>query len=835
MSPEVLINVSVGSIPLNNGSCTKCDLCKGRSEVINGYGNKEAKILFITDTTSAYEEGGHRPLQGLNGKLFDRLLLRAGISRASVFTTSVIRCKGAPKQPKLLQVSIDKCKDYLDQEIKAINPTVIVPMGGTALKVVLGSKALNITKERGINHFSEKYNCKVIPIFHPAYLMQVPHYEQVTVQDLCRIKYESRSRELIPPPEKKCTTITTVAEFDTFLANYLTAPVIASDIESTGLDWVTDKVIGVSFSKDGEEGYYIPLIKGGGSLECPWGDRSYIITGLKALLEGPAQKIFHNGSFDTKMLKADLGIEVKNYCWDTLLMDHLLDENARGLHGLENCALRFTDLGNYKQSVVQWFKDQKVAEKNRDYTQLPLELIGPYGCLDSIATFMLWELFTPKLKAQNLLRLYRQIVMPIQLRLIETEFRGVEIDKDYMAKLEVKFKEELVDLEQKIYQLVGTFKISSPQELEEMLFTKLKLKPLHKTDSGKWSTDKEVLKSLQGKHPVIEPLQRFKLVKKLLSTYVIGLQEKLDKDGRLHTSYLVTGTTTGRLSSRRPNLQNIPASTNDIQNAFIAGKDRVFIASDYAQAEWRAWANFSKDPQMIADCNAGEGFDIHKTVASVIFGVTQDKITKPQRNLAKTCVFGGIYGRGPNSIAEQFKVPMHEARQIVDYIKRRYPIGFRWLNDQQQQAQKTGEVTTQFGRIRHLQPALESFNAEVRAKALRLACNSPIQGTIGDLNSIATLRVLDRFEKEKIDGYLALTIHDALIFSVAASQQELAGHIIKEEMQRQVSGFIVPMRVDMKIGIRWGDVKKYEDEYQDNVEELKNEVDEPDEDLEDLE
>lgn len=832
--PQLNPSPSLNTISLGNGACTKCDLCKNRTLVINGYGNTQTKILFVTDTVSGYEESAQKPLQGVNGKLFDRMLVQAGLSRASIFITPVIRCKGAPKTPKQLQISIDACREYLDKEIEAIKPNVIVPMGSTALKTVMGNRTLNITRERGILHFSDKYQCKVVPIFHPNYLMQVPHYEQVTIQDLCRIKLESQSLGALPTPKRNHKVILTVEDFKSFLATHRLADTLACDIESTGLDWLVDKVIGISFSRAAGEAYYIPFIKGSGDLSPLWGEhQNFIVDGVKLLLSGPSKKIFHNGAFDVKLLKQDLGVDVVNFCWDTLLMDHLLDENARGLHGLENCALRFTDFGSYKQPVVRWFKDQKIAEKNRNYAMLPLELIGPYGAADSDVTFTLYELFVPKMKEQGLMRLFTQIVMPIQKRLIETEFRGIEIDVDYLSKLEVQFKEEIINLEQSIYKLVGTFKINSSQELEEILFTTLKLKPLKKTKTGRWSTDKEVLKELSGQHPIIEPLQRYKLVTKLLRTYVIGLRLKLDKLGRLHTSYLVTGTTTGRLSSRKPNLQNIPASTNDIQNAFIAGRGRLFIAADYSQAEFRAWANFSRDPQMIADCNQGEGFDIHKEVASVIFKVPTTKITKIQRNLAKTCLFGGIYGRGPNSIAEQFKVPMAEAHRIVEYIKRRYPLGFKWIVRQQHEAQRTGVVRTLFGRTRHLAPALESLNDEIRAKALRLAVNSPVQGTIGDLNSIATLRVLDRFEKEGIDGYLALTIHDALTFNVAEAQKDQATRIIREEMERPVQGFDVPVFVDMKIGERWGVVRKIEDEeFLEDPKEINEEVEDEDGDEE---
>lgn len=789
-----------------------CPVCQGTHLIIKGAGNPQSKIVFVTDNTGPYEEGVGKPLQGMNGKLFDRLLLRAGLSRKDVFITSAIRCKNVSKKPKDLQRAIESYFEQLNQEIVEVNPNIIVPMGTTALRAVLQSKTLNITKERGIVRQVEKYGRKVLPIFHPAYLMQVPNYEQITVQDLLRIKNESRSKEQLTVADKKLTTITTLDEFYKFVAEYKNVSELACDIESTGLSWFTDKIIGISFSKAENEGVYIPLIKGNGDLSSCWEtDHPRIFSGLREVLEGPSRKIFHNGTFDIKMLKGILGIEVANFCQDTLLMDHLLDENARGLHGLESCALRFTDFGSYKQPVVQWFKDHKIAEKNRDFSLLPPELLHKYGAADAAVTFVLFKLFWAKLQEEGLTRLYTQVIMPAQRRLIETEYRGVEIDKDYLDKLGVQYKARLLDLEQQIYKLVGTFKITSSQELEKVLFTQLGLTPIEKTKSGRWSTDKTTLKELEDKHPVIKPIREFKLLTKLLRTYVVGMGKLLDSQNRLHTSYLLTGTTTGRMSSRRPNLQNIPAATNDIQTAFIAGKDRVFIAADYAQAEFKVWAHFSKDPRMMADCCKGKDFDIHNEVASITFKKPIHQITKQERNLAKTTVFGGIYGRGVKSISEQFKVPLQEASSILEYIKHRYPLGFRWIANQKHEATKTGEVYTLFGRKRRLKPMLESFNEEAKAQALRLAVNSPVQGSIGDLNNIAMLRVLKRFEQEKVDGYLALTIHDALTFNVLASQQELAARIIKEEMEAPAGDMAVPMRVDMKMGPTWGSVRKMED------------------------
>jgi DNA polymerase I len=828
---------SVGYIDLKNKDCNKCNLCQGRSAVVNGFGNFESKILFVTDSVGGYEESALQPLQGDNGELFNSLLKRAGLSRKNIFVTSVIRCKNAPKKPKELQVSIDACKDYLDQEIATIKPNVIVPLGGTALKVILQSKLLNITEERGVLHWSEKYQCKVIPIFHPNYLYNVPQHENVTIIDLIRIKSESRSPVPIPTPRVKTKVILTIEEFRAFKQEYKSAELLAVDIEATGLDWMKDHVIGMSFSKSKTEGYYIPLIVGGGAcnlqtktLEKIWGDDySEIIEGLKELLEGSAQKILHNGSYDLKMLLSDLKIEVNNFCWDTLLMDHLLYENAQGLHGLENCALRFTDFGSYKRSTIAFFKDFKIPKKKRDYSLLPLQLIGPYGCLDTIVAFSIFETLYKQLQDNDLLRLYKQVVLPIQKVLIKTEMRGVGIDKEYLTHLGKKYETDISETEQQIYKLVGTFKINSNKELPNLLYNKLKLPKINRTKSGNWSTDKKTLEELADKHPVISLIQKYKMLEKVKGTFIEGILAKLDSNDRLHTSYLVWGTVSGRLSSRGPNLQQIPSKILDIQQAFIAGSGRVFIASDLKQAEWRAWANFSQDPQMVNDCNQDPRlFDIHKEVASISYHIPVEKVTKLLRDLAKRLVFGVLYGLSAKSAAEQLKCPIEDAYTILNYIKQRYPYGFNWIENLKKIILNHGIVRTHFGRIRHLQPMLDSVNKELQSKALRQGVNSVIQGTIGDLNNIATIRILNKFEKENIDGYLALTIHDALIFSVLESQQAQAVKIIEEEMTRPVENWNIPMFVDVKVGSRWGEVHKVEDEEL-PLPDLEDQIDEEDE------
>lgn len=809
-------------IELNNSNCSKCNLCKTRSEVINGYGDIHAKILFVTDMVGGYEEATKKPLQGTNGKIFDRLLINAGISRSDVFITSAIRCKGSSKKQKEINKSIDACKEYLEKEINEIKPNIIVPLGSNALKAILENKTLNITDTRGIVHYSNKYNCKVIPIFHPNYLFMNPHHESVTLIDLLRIKRESKSKLPLVPPKRNHKVITTLKDFNTFLGIYKQATRLAVDIEATGLNWLKDKVIGISFSKASGEGYYIPFTTGSGrfniltrQLELFWGDNHQVILdGVRELLEGSAEKILHNGSYDIKMLRHALSITVNNFRWDTMLMDHLLYENAKGLHGLENCALRFTDFGSYKQDVINWFKSWKIPKKKRDFSLLPPELLYGYGAEDADVTFTLFDLFLPRLKDHNLLRLFTQVILPTQEVLIETELTGVPIDKEYLTNLEKKYQNRIIELEQEIFKLVGTFKVNSNKELPDMLYNKLKLSPSRRTPSGAWSTDKESLEELKDKHPVVKFIQEYKLTDKILGTFITGILNKLDDRGVLHTNYLLHGTNTGRSSSRNPNLQNIPAGINDIQNAFIAGIDRVFIASDFSQAEFRVWAEFSQDPQMIADCNRGKDFDIHKEVASRSFGIPVSDIgdKDPKRKLAKAVLFGGMYGQSAKSCGEFIGVPVELAYKVQDYIKHRYRVGFAWFKRQHQVAQFKGEVKTLFGRIRHLQPLLESFNEEIRAKALRQAVNSPVQGSVGDLNNIATLRINRRFKKENIDGYLALAIHDSLIFNVKASQQDLASKIIKEEMERPVEGLNVPMYVDVSVGFRWGEVRKIEEE-----------------------
>lgn len=1139
------------SIGLNNSECQKCGLCTTRTKVFNGLGNPQAKILFVVDKITHREVNSNKHIQGLNEILFNNLLRAAGISKNDVFFTSATRCDGYIKKPKDHFLFSQECFGYLEQEVQQIKPNIIVPIGADAAKAVFQTKTFNISKGRGTLRYSKKLQCKVIPILHPGFLIQNPAHEDITVLDLKAIKAESTCTSPLPTPVRNHKTILTIEDFNQFLVDYSNAPVLASDIESTGKEWLKDKIIGISFSKVAGEAVYIPFIKGQGNLEDYWEDnQSAVYQGVKRLLEGPSAKIFHNGSFDIKILKANMDIHVCNFAWDTLLMDHVLYENAKGLHGLEDCAYRFTDFGNYKTSAIDWFEEQGIPKDKRDFSLLPTEILYPYAANDSDATFTLYDIFKPKLKEQDLLRLFNQVTMPLQRLVIEVEYRGIEIDTQYLNDLGERYRVRLIDLEQQIYKLVGTFKITSGKQLQKVLFVDLKLKATKKTPSGGWSTDKEALEPLKGKHPVIDLLVDYKLIKKLLSTYVEGLQEKLDSNNRLHTNYLLFGTTTGRLSSVNPGLQNIPARTNDIQLAFLPGADRVFIAADYAAAEfacirgdqrvlmadstlkcikdiqvgdkvwsveelptfrsrrpkiatvqkviyqgkkacqivqdgtntlvatsdhkflrrrgpfssnstWKpvnkgdrcytfpqgaipdireyirgtilglyltdgtvsnvwqnnmqlsisqkdpqvlnwvkdqlrkdgiksslgnnaihvygqvavtkfleqykytdnfsyirgfisglllgdgwfgggsklkpsnratlglsivhpevldltykalnrikeekkykfeytvynfpirkdkdhkpffhfimqassmflfpivvpcdkqqrmqlrieqtsnlqtlttstvdiapleglhdtydlttsegtfvcenyvvhnCWANFSKDPQMKADIEQGKEFDIHRNVGSVVFGIPKDQITKDQRNLAKTCLFGKMYGRGPNSVAEQFKVPVEQAKKILDYVQRRYPVGFRWLAQQQHEAQRVGYTKTHFGRIRHLQPLFNCLDEEIRAKALRLALNSPIQGTIGDLTNIAALRVTKRFQKEGIDGYLALNIHDALVFSVPKAQEKLALAVVQEEMERPVERFSIPMRVEIKVGPTWGSVHKLEDE-----------------------
>ena len=796
---------------INNAGCTKCGLCKFRRNIVNGTGSPSAKIFIVGEGPGPSEDGYAQPFVGPSGKLLKRLMQQAGIDYRDVYFSNCVRClpKGTAKpvrEPSYEE--IEACAPYLEEEIAAVKPTVIVPAGNTALRYILGAKNLNITRQRGLEIWSEKYQCKVCPMFHPAAILRNPKYEGVTVQDLIRIKASSASTELTTIGLGTYEVVDDKLKLDALFHHLETEPEISIDIETTSLDWMSSQIISIGFCWKERTGWCLPLLNTKQAETDPttrfWDDATYlsIQDRLKKAMALPSKKILQNGKFDLKHLLY-AGISVNNFYFDTMLAHHLLDENAENLHGLKEMAWVYTDMGGYDKEVDDYFAANRKLK--RQYILLPFKTLVRYNAADADCTFRLFKKFKPMISDQGLSRLFRQIVMPMSNVFLHTELIGAQVDTNYVEKLRVEYTAKKGELEAKIFAKTGEFNIRSTKELRKVLYEDNGFETDQLTKTGALSTSKNVLAELLKEHQssdVLANLLEYKKTMTMLSTFIKGMSSHLDSNGRVHSTYKLHGTATGRSSSAEPNLQNIPREST-IRGMFIAKPGYTLIEADYGQAEFRFWAYYSQDPQMILDISSGK--DIHKMTASSAFGTPIDQITKKQRQDAKAIVFGLMYGRGVASVAEQLQISEDEAQRVVDVFFNRYPRAKRWLKDIVFFARHHGYVKNHFGRLRRL-PGINSTDQEVRSEAERQSKNSPIQSGASDMTFIASIRIKREFEKRQLSGQLVLTVHDSVIYEVPDAEVAESIKIIKTEIERPIEGVNVKMQAEIKSGTRWGEL-----------------------------
>lgn len=803
---------------INNAGCTKCGLCKFRKNIVNGSGDPSARIFIVGEGPGLKEDVYGQPFVGPAGSLLKKLMQQAGLDYRTVFFSNTVRClpKGTTKvvrEPSYEE--IDACAPYLEEEIAAIKPTVIVPAGNTALRYIMGAKNLNISRQRGLEIWSEKYNCKIMPIFHPAAILRNPKYENVTMQDILRIKASAQSSGLSVTGIGKYEVADTPEKLDKLFHHLETEPVIAFDIETTGLDWLDSQIISIGFSWEERTGWTLPLLNTKKTLEEPitrfWDDATYasICDRLRKAMAKPSLKVAHNSKFDLKHM-IHHGFPVANANFDTMLAHHLIDENAENLHGLKDLAWVYTDMGGYDKEVDDFFTTNRTYKKQ--YIMLPFATLVKYNAADADCTFRLWKKFDPILQQQSLSRLKKQIVMPMRDVLLQTELVGVQVDTSYIENLRQEYSKKKEELGAQIFQETGEFNINSAKELREVLYEKSGFTTDMTTKKGALSTNRETLTKLAKEystHNVPKLLLQYRETTKMLSTFIEGLSQWLDFNGRVHSTYKQHGTVTGRLSSAEPNLQNIPRDST-IRGIFISKPGCTLIEADYGQAEFRFWAQYSQDPRMIADIVASAGDpdkDIHKMTASSAFGVPVALVTPKQRQDAKAIVFGLMYGRGTWSVAQQLGMNEEDAERVVQIFFGKYPVAKRWLKETVNTARRQGYVMNHFGRIRRL-PGINSTDEIVRSEAERQAKNSPIQSGASDMTCIASMRIKREFEKNKLNGQLVLTVHDSVIYEVPDEEVTQSLSIIKNEIERPIEGINVPMVAEVKMGRRWGSLDK---------------------------
>jgi DNA polymerase-1 len=576
------------------------------------------------------------------------------------------------------------------------------------------------------------------------------------------------------------------------LQKLLTTKTFSLDTETTGTDAITAELVGMSFSTAENEAYYIPV-------PADKEEARQIVSELKPALEKPdILKVGQNIKYDLIML-ARYGTEVAGPMFDTMVAHYVLQpELYHNMDYLAEIYLRYRTI-HIEELIGPKGKGQ------RNMRDLAPEDIYKYACEDADVTLRLKAVLEKELKKAGAEKLFYEIEMPLVPVLAYMERNGVRVDTEALKQASAHFTERMNQIEKEVHDLAGTeFNIASPKQVGEVLFDKLKIvaKP-KKTKTGQYVTSEEVLESLRGKHEIVGKILEHRGLKKLLGTYIDALPQLINPEtDRIHTSFNQTVTSTGRLSSSNPNLQNIPIRNEDgkeIRKAFIPDDGCLFFSADYSQIELRIMAHLSGDHHMIEAFR--EGDDIHAATAAKISKIGLDEVTSDMRRKAKTANFGIIYGISVFGLAERMNVDRKEAKELIDGYFETYPQIRAYMDKSIEVARENGYISTILGRKRYL-PDIHSHNAVVRGYAERNAINAPIQGSAADIIKIAMVNIYQRFKQEGIRSKMILQVHDELNFSVLPEEKDRVQQIVIEEMEKAYP-MQVPLRADCGWGANW--------------------------------
>lgn len=564
------------------------------------------------------------------------------------------------------------------------------------------------------------------------------------------------------------------------------------DTETTSINSLDTGLVALSFSWEAGKGYLVPFPD----------DRPKtleMLEILRPLFENPAiRKVGQNMKFDIQVL-ACYGIEVKGPIFDTLIAHYLLEPDMR--HNMNLLSELY--LGYSPIHIESLIGEKGPAQKTM--RTVPVEKIRDYSVEDSDVTIQLKKVFEPKIILQGLDELAEKVEMPLIRVLAAMERYGVKLDMEDLAIIMADLRDDIIKLENEIYQLAGTeFNISSPKQLGDILFIRLKLDDKARmTKTKQFITSEEILQRLISKHPIVEKVLDYRGLKKLLTTYVETLPLLVDpKTGRIHTCFNQAVAATGRLSSNNPNLQNIPIRDErgrQIRKAFVPEKGYVFLSADYSQIELRLMAHLSGDQGMIDDFLSGQ--DIHAATASKIFGVEIKDVTREMRSKAKTANFGIIYGISAFGLSERLNIGRKEAKELIDGYFSSYPGVKLYMEESIRAARELGYVKTMFGRRRYLRD-IHSRNQMVRGMAERNAINAPIQGSAADIIKIAMVRIFERMTAEKYVSKMILQVHDELIFEVYEPEFDRLKDMVLYEMSNAVK-LVVPLVAEWGRGNSW--------------------------------
>jgi DNA polymerase-1 len=565
------------------------------------------------------------------------------------------------------------------------------------------------------------------------------------------------------------------------------------DTETTGLDPKQARLVGLAFSFAPHTGYYVPVPQDATEAKA-------ILDEFRPVLESEGiEKVGHNLKFDLSVLKWQ-GISVGGKLFDTMVAHSLIEPEMR--HGMDYLSEVY--LGYTPVPITKLIGDAKSDQINM--ADVPVAKVAEYSAEDADVTWQLRTALEPLLKERGQERVFYEVESPLIPVLVDMEFEGIKVDAAALADFAAQLSKEMDESEKAVYRLAGTtFNLNSPRQLGQVLFDLLKIGDApKKTKTGQYSTDEQTLAALAADHEIVQRLLEYRTASKLKSTYADALPQAIwPKTGRVHTTYNQVMTTTGRLNSQNPNLQNIPIRTErgqEIRKAFVPrnGEYRL-LSADYSQIELRIIAALSHERAMLEAFKAG--VDVHTTTAARVFGVFPDLVTPEMRRKAKMVNFGIIYGISAFGLSQRLGIPRKEAADIIDQYFKQFPGIRSYMDETMEFARKHGFVETVTGRRRYIRD-IRSANNTIRGAAERNAINAPIQGTAADMIKLAMISIHRELASRKLKTRMLLQVHDELVFDLYPPEQPEVLPMVEEKMKTAIP-LDVPLAVEMGVGDNW--------------------------------
>ena len=663
--------------------------------------------------------------------------------------------------------------------------------------LILSKELVTIKSDMDINFSKDDY--KFIQIKDKDNVIKmIKDYELSSIAtsleklDLIKIKNEPKIIK-----KKDYHLILDDKQLDHAIKSIINAKIISFDLETTGVNPMTAEIVGLAISIDRDQGYYIPIlfpnnidtrIKPEINYKNIFERIAPIFNCSKTLYLG------QNIKYDILILKR-YGIDVNGNMFDTMIAAHLIDPDRRS-YKMDLLSLDYLE---YEMMPIEKLIGPK-GKNQKLMSDVELEKISYYACEDSDIALQLFKIFSEKLSKNNLNEIFNEIEIPTMKVLIDMEFEGINIDISFFEKLSVQIGEEIENISKNIFSYTDCkFNINSPKQLSEILFDQLKLTPIKKR-----STSVDVLEELKKQHPIAEELLKFRHFSKLKNTYLDAIPMHINPTTKkVHTSFNQTIASTGRLSSTKPNLQNIPIRTKisrEIRKGFVSSNlDSYLFAADYSQVELRIMAHFSNENELIHSFK--NNIDIHSRTAANIFKVKTEDVDFTQRRTAKVVNFSIMYGAGPFRLSQELDISLKEAKNIIEAYFDTYPGIKTFMENTLSNAREKGYVETLLGRRRYAD-GLTSSNMNIVKAEERACINMPIQGTAAELIKIAMINVHKKINEAKLKSKMILQIHDELLFDVPKNEIETLSNLVKYEMENAIK-LKIPLKVDCDYGKNW--------------------------------